>query len=270
MDSVNSATNARNVDETIPIGTIKRTFDQIDVDSNDAIQKIRSRIEKVAAVGVYKCSERLQPAPSPIKQASELVCAYLYNPATGIKRRKIEMPQPVKSILKKKSANSGVMVKKTVAFNDSPTIKSYVRDTTKPMRPFILKKKKNRSRQMTTQNNGFTFSAPILIDSAQDKGVDKLDAIMRALPIDNNEDDTEDEHEDDNEFDTGNAMTSQMMKFVEEEKTERTSKLIALPSGGSRGDGRRSLQRTSKKSSLQAVSVFRTKNFWTKFGYTFN
>lgn len=257
-----------NLDEAHSIGAIKRTFEQIDVGSIDAIQQIRSRIEKVAAVGVFKCMERLQPAPSPIKQAAKLACAYLYNPATGIKRRKIEMPQPVKSILTKNGGNSGV--KKTVAFKDSPTIKLYVRDETKPMRPFILKKKKNRSQQMPMQTNGFTFSSPIMIDSARDQWVDKMDAIMRALPNDNSEADTEDEDEDDDELDSGNARTSQMMKFVDEEKAEQTSKLIALPSGGQRGNGRWSLQRTSKKSSMQAVPVYKTKNMWTKFSYTVN
>lgn len=255
---------------TIQTKAVKRLFSQVDVGSIDNIEnanriskQIRSRTEKVVAVGVYKCTERLQPVSSPVKQdleSSRIPCAYSCNPAFGIKRRKIELPKAVKSILKS-NTRSGAMTKKMVSFNDSPMIRSYERDTTKPMRP-IKMKKRNRTRQMRSKHYGFTFSAPVMIGSVLDTSVGKLDACVGATPIDHSEDDTEDEDANDDEFDTEDAKTSLMRLFTDDEMKKQTSE--SWSDDGLQEKGGQSLQ-VQRSKSVQAVSVFKTDSVSMKF-----
>lgn len=267
-----------NLGETIQAQTVKRLFSQVDVGSNsnignaDGISKqIGSRTEKVAAVGVYKCTERLQPVPSPVKQDPEsnrIPSAYSCTHSFGIKRRKIELPKAIKSILKS-GTRSGAITKKAVSFNDLPMIKSYERDSTKPMRP-IKMKKRNRARQMQTQQYGFSFTAPVMIGSVQDKSVGKLNTAMGAAPIDHSEDDTDEEDANDDEFDTEDAKTSLMQLNTEDESKKQADESIALSGDGLQEQGRLSVQvqRSQKQSSVEAVSVFRTDSVSMQFSCT--
>lgn len=97
--------------------------------SNQVIQQIRSRMLQAAAVGAYKYTKHRQPVP--IEQFAESANKdyQLRGPSSDLE---------TKSILKDRaliSDRSTPAQLKNVSFNETPTIKPYERDSTKPMRP---------------------------------------------------------------------------------------------------------------------------------------